>query len=444
MCPTQNNSSGKLKYPDIDEDKTKVLRKQVDGLLENVKKVFTFTFNFRRTLGEVRLAEQEEGKRRLADFKSHVTSLDVSETGVAKGENWEFHDYSVTVKMTVKQALNLVSSYTKNPEQPEERTDFQVHRTCAVEDEQGNIQKVESFTRKPTKQSPNVPRAGIATLSFETPKVKTPAPHMEPQTPVIVVSHEFDILPGYLPGWHANREEYLAIRKGLWHEIMELAILVLAVEALCWPASLYYDCKDYKENNFANTAVARVQRAMEAIKEDRRLFLYWPGDPPFDSFEVSGYTREANARRLEDDAIRLEGQGNWAGAREKWIEAEKAWEIALKAWQAVPQHPDRAQRIDAAKARLDEVRKRKEVALWMAASWDVTSTSTGEINIRYSAWPVRFQAKIADVKGHVLASFDKPSGTGVIIWGKDLELGLYFIRVEAERIEPMVRKIVIF
>jgi len=443
VCPTQNDSSGSLKYPDIDEDKTEVLKKQVDGLVENVKKVFTFTFTFRRTLKEVRLAEQEEGKRRFADSKSHVTSLDVSETGVAKGENWEFHDYSVTVKMTVKQALNLINFYTKNPEQPEERTDFQVRRTWAVKDEQGNIQKVESFTRKPTKQSPNVPRAGIATLSFETPKVKTPAPHMEPQTPVIVVSYEFDILPGYLPGWHANREEYLAIRKGLWHEIMELAILVLAVEALCWPASLYYDCKDYKENNFANNAVARVQRAMEAIKEDRRLFLYWPGDPPFDSFEVSGYTREANARRLEDDAIRLEGQGNWAGAREKWIEAEKAWEIALKAWQAVPRHPDREQRIKAARDRLTQVREKRLIAQWEGASWNVTTTSSGEINIRYSAWPVRFKAKIVDVKGNVLAAFDKPSGTGVITWGKGEKAGLYFIRVEAERVKPMVRKIVI-
>ena len=33
MCPTQNNSSGSLKYPDIDKDKTEVLKKQVDGFV---------------------------------------------------------------------------------------------------------------------------------------------------------------------------------------------------------------------------------------------------------------------------------------------------------------------------------------------------------------------------------------------------------------------------
>jgi len=37
VCPTKNNSSGSLKYPDIDKDKTEVLKKQVDGLVENVK-----------------------------------------------------------------------------------------------------------------------------------------------------------------------------------------------------------------------------------------------------------------------------------------------------------------------------------------------------------------------------------------------------------------------
>jgi hypothetical protein len=45
VCPTQNDSSGKLqndssgklRYPNIDVDKTEVLRKQVDGLVVDVK-----------------------------------------------------------------------------------------------------------------------------------------------------------------------------------------------------------------------------------------------------------------------------------------------------------------------------------------------------------------------------------------------------------------------
>jgi hypothetical protein len=322
--------------------------------------------------------------------------------------------------------------------------EYNVYRTYKVKDKEGR-ERVVPFPRKPTKEEPGTPRGGITTqLSRPKREGIYSYPHMPSQTAQVLVSHEFDIAEGYLPGWHANREDYLVIRKGLWHEIMESALIAIAVEALYWPRDLYYDLDSNPENNFANNAVVRVQWAMEAIREDRRLFLYWEGDPPFDSSEVGAYTREAEARRLEDDAIRLEGQGNWANAREKWIEAEDAWEIAIRAWQAVPQHPGREQRIKDARERLAEVREKREIAQWEGASWNVTSTSAGEINIRYSAWPVRFQAKIADVKGHVLASFDKPSGTGVIIWGKDLEAGLYFIRVEAERIEPMVRKIVIF
>ncbi|MEA3310899.1 MAG: T9SS type A sorting domain-containing protein [candidate division WOR-3 bacterium] len=262
----------------------------------------------------------------------------------------------------------------------------------------------------------------------------------------ILVSSEYQVKDNYLPGEEGNPEDFRWLRIGIWHEIIELAIIYMATEGFCFPYWMYHNLLDTEKRgegakNFAHNAVCEVQASLE---NERSLWLHWDGDPPFDAFEVGAYTRENEARRLEEDAIRLEGQGNWAGAREKWIEAEQAWERALKAWQAVPRHPGRGQRIKDAQTKLAEARERKEVALWMAASWDVTSTSTGEINIRYSAWPVRFKVKIADVKGHVLASFDKPSGTGVIIWGKGEKAGLYFIRVEAERIKPMVRKIVIF
>jgi len=434
MCPIKNDSSGKLKYPDIDADKTAVLRKQTDLLAKNVTKVFKFQFEFERAVQEFEIIDaMEADEDRLARVKNRGF-LDIEEMG--KSSKYEYK-YKATVKLSIKQALELLQDYGVNLE-------YNVYRTYKVKDKEGR-EKVVPFTRKPVNADSGTPRGGISTVLEDIGKDNTyDYPHMPSQTAQVLMSHEFDIAEGYLPGWHANREDYLFVRKGLWHEIMETALIAIAVEALYSPMELIDDLDRNPENNFANNAVVRVQWAMEAIREDRRLFLYWEGDPPFDSSEVGAYTRENEARRLEDDAIRLEGQGNWAGAREKWIEAEQAWEIALKAWQAVPRHPGRGQRIKDAQTKLAEAREKKEIAQWEGASWKVTSTSSGEINIRYSAWPVRFQAKIADVKGHILASFDKPSGTGVIIWGKDLEAGLYFIRVEAERIEPMVRKIVIF
>ena len=433
MYPTQNDSSGSLKYPDIDADKTAVLRKQTDLLAKNVTKVFKFQFEFERAVQEFEIIDaMEADEDRLARVKNRGF-LDIEEMG--KSSKYEYK-YKATVKLSIKQALELLQDYGINME-------YNVYRTYKVTDKEGN-EKVVPFTRKPVNADSGTPRGGISTVLEDIGKDNTyDYPHMRGPAQV-QVSHEFDIEDmGYLPGWHANREDYLFVRKGLWHEIMETALIAIAVEALYSPMELIDDLDRNPENNFANNAVVRVQWAMEAIREDRRLFLYWTGDPPFDSFEVSGYTREANARRLEDDAIRLEGQGNWAGAREKWIEAEDAWEIALKAWQAVPRHPDRSERIDSAKAKLAEAREKKEIAQWKGASWDVTGFPGSEVTIRYSAWPVRFKVKIVDVKGNVLAAFDKPSGTGVITWGKGEKAGLYFIRVEAERVKPMVRKIVI-
>lgn len=433
MCPTQSKTSGSLRYPDIDEDKTEILRKQVELLAKNVSKVFKFSFKFKRHGPRFQEIDEIERKEDRLGYVRKKGYLDFEQIGFSEPALYE---YRATVKLSIKQALELLQAYGVNLE-------YNVYRTCKVKDKEGR-EKVVPFPRKPTKEEPGTPRGGISTR-LNTPKREEiySYPHIRPHTTQVLVSHEFDIAEGCFPGWHANREDYLTIRKGLWHEIMETALIAIAIEALYCPKDLYYNLSDNPENNFANNAVMRVQRAMEAIREDRRLFLYWAGDPPFDYLEVSGYTREAEARRLEDDAIRLEGQGNWAGAREKWIEAEDAWEKALKAWQAVPRHPGRSERIDSAKTKLAEVREKRLIAQWEGASWNVTSTSAGEINIRYSAWPARFQAKIADVKGHVLAAFDKPSGTGVIIWGKGEKAGVYFIRVEAERIEPMVRKIVI-
>lgn len=170
------------------------------------------------------------------------------------------------------------------------------------------------------------------------------------------------------------------------------------MEALYWPLELYYfHYVNDKIDNFADDTVEYTQGGLWR-GEGRKKFLYWPGDPPFDGFEVSAYFREEEARRLDEIAIMLEQQGNFSCAANRWEEAENAWERVVEAWQAIPGHPEREKRISAARAKLAEAKERKEAALWKSAWWDGVRTSGGEVSIRYSSWPDRFKAKIVDTK----------------------------------------------
>lgn len=427
MCPNTNNSSGKLKYPDIDVDKTAILKEQVDGLTENVKDVFSFTISFDRSPEEALDAKNREGYQHKLENARGMGYLEVAETYP--------RNYQATFRLTVSKALEVLRSRGIT-------LDFQVHRTYLAKTEEG--EKVVDFPKRPTTNPPLTPRAGVKQVikvpTFTNLKKRPQDLHVPPQTVPVMFSHEFDIGEGNLPGWYANKEDFLEVRVAIWHEIMELAIIAITVEALYWPPDLYlYHFINKPVDNFADDVVEYY----ELFKLDKSKFLYWLGDPPFDYFEVSGYTREAEARRLEEIAIMLESQGNFSCAAGKWEEAEDAWEKTVEAWQAVPQHPEREKRVSAARARLAEVRAKKVEAQWKAASWDAVRASSNEISIRYGSWLVRFKAKIADAKGNVLASFDKPGGAGVITWGKGIETGIYFIKVESERVESRVRKVVI-
>ncbi len=426
-----------------------VLIKQRDKVLERIG-AYTFTFKFERELVEDRrfnqpeYPEYQEQHKRLARFSQFMKVTNISPAFRATR-------YAVQVKISPFQALGVLEGNSvrvkwgisnKWPRRAPEGSDTPPFGI-------GFYTHFSGPSPFPPEEKPSDLLEDVSGGTKGQDKVRDILMKRHLASAEILVSSEYQVKDNYLPGEEENPEDFRWLRIGIWHEIIELAIIYMATEGFCFPYWMYHNLLDTEKRgegakNFAHNAVCEVQASLE---NERSLWLYWDDDdedPPFDAFEVGAYTREAEARRLEDDAIRLEGQGNWAGAREKWIEAEDAWEIAIRAWEAVPRHPDREQRIKAARDRLTQVREKRLIAQWEGASWNVTSTSAGEINIRYSAWPVRFQAKIADVKGHVLAAFDKPSGTGVIIWGKGEKAGLYFIRVEAERIEPMVRKIVIF
>ena len=440
MCPTQNNSSGSLKYPDIDKDKTEVLQKQVKLLAKNVSKVFKFSFKFKRHGPEFqKIDEIEREEDRLGNVR-RKGYLDFEQIGFSEPALYE---YRATVKLSIKQALELLQDYGVNLE-------YNVYRTYKVKDKEGR-EKVVPFPRKPTKEEPGTPRGGISTR-LNTPKREEiySYPHIRPHTTQVLVSHEFDIAEGCFPGWHANREDYLTIRKGLWHEIMETALIAIAIEALYCPKDLYYNLSDNPENNFANNAVMRVQRAMEAIREDRRLFLYWDGDPPFDAFESAAFCREEDAEYATGKANAMEEFDIWAAAYEKWKEAEKAWEVAIRAWQAVPHHPDRDKKIAEARERLAEAKIRKGIAqseaqrgaTKPAPSWNVAGSGGEKITIHYSDWPNGFRAKILDYKERKVTEVSGTPGSkkGKVEWGKDADPGTYYVEVNVsgERSEKVI------
>lgn len=263
---------------------------------------------------------------------------------------------------------------------------------------------------------------------------------------VIQVSHEYEVFDRYAQDQKGNADDFVKLRIGLWHEIIETALIFIVTEAFCFPLSIYNDiCKDLDSQGSKSTfAHLGMETFQKNLASNRSILLYWAGDPAFDVLDVSAYLAEAEAVRLEELALLEERQGSWAGARERWKEAEEAWKKAIEAWRAVTQRPDRDQRLEAGRKRLAEAREKYDIARWMLASWDVSASSAGEITIRYSSWPVRFQARIADVKGKCLATLDKPGGAGVIIWGKGQPQGLYFIKVDGDRIEPGIRKIVLY
>ena len=440
-------AEGRLKYPDIDKDKTEVLKKQVDGLVENVKDVFTFSFTFIRTVKEdlsMRIQEAHEG--RLAKARS---------LGILEVEEPYPRQYKATFKLTVKKALEVLKIYGVD-------LDFQVHRTYLAKTETGK--EIVDFPKRPTTDPPKTPRAGIESnmTPAKCPKIndRPPVPHIPTQTARVVVSHEFDILVGYFPDCYANREDFFEVRLGIWHEIMELAILALTMEALYWPLDLYhFSYINYIPNNFANNAVVRVQQRLRWSSEGERMFLYWPGDPPFDYFEVSAYLKEQEAERQECIAKAMEEVGNWARAVEEWKEAEKAWLEAVRAWQYVPHHPGRQKRINDAKRRLEEVRKRlaeakirkenaqagaQRGATKQAPFWNVAGSGGEKITIHYSDWPHGFRAKILDYKERKVTEVSGTPGTkeGKVEWGKDADPGTYYVEVNisGERSEKVIIK----
>lgn len=406
--------------PNVNQKKTKAIAKQFELITapDNKKlgsKKFKFSFEFKRIPEEVKFVEKVEGKEGKYKYVNSKGYMTCEEKGQEK--NTGNYIYKAKVNLTVAEAARLLADYGINmvflAEYKFEGRDFP----------------------REAKQKGD-PRGGVRGKLPAFPDLMSLG-HMQGDA-TFGFSHHFDVRSEYWPGTTAKREEFIAVRKRIWHEVMETALIALAAEALYAPNFLRSNLEWTGIDNFADDCVMLVQ---QTLNDD--LFLYWSGDPPFDAWESQARTYEAEAKRLEEIAIMLEQQGNFSCAANRWEEAENAWERAVEAWQAIPGHPEREKRISAARAKLAEAKERKEAALWKSAWWDASKTSRGEISIRYSSWPDRFKARIVDVGGNVLARFEQPGGTGVVTWGKGAKAGVYFIKVEAERVEPTVRKVVV-
>lgn len=189
--------------------------------------------------------------------------------------------------------------------------------------------KGRDFPREAKKEGD--PRAGAITTLPALPEPESLG-HMQ-GTATIMFSHHFDIRPEYPPGKVARKEEFIAVRKRLWHEIMETTLIALAAEALYMPSWLHSNLGgepyDRKPNwdNFANESVKEVQRGLRDS-----LFLYWEGDPPFDGFEVGPMYKENELEQREDHLHSLKSFYIPEKIARMWEDIAKEWEVVAQAW----------------------------------------------------------------------------------------------------------------
>lgn len=223
--------------------------------------------------------------------------------------------------------------------------------------------KGKDFPRKGEKGTETRGGVGTDLPPFPEPGSKK---HMQ-GTATIMFSHHFNIRSEYLPGKIARKEEFVAVRKRLWHEIMETTLIALAAEALYMPLQLYSNLGSNKRTNLDNFGNESVMEVQPGLRDE--LFLYWPGDPPFDGFEVGPMAAE---KRLEQRESHLRGltsfyipemiagmwediAAEWQVLAESWLftkspyrkrKVKLAWEKAAEAWFAAEEQWKKATRDD--------------------------------------------------------------------------------------------------
>lgn len=330
----------------IDPKKTVALEKQLRLISDPSNprigsKKFSFSFEFGWRPDEIRLAREAEKEEKRYHYLNSRGYFTYEETGGILANTWYF--YQARANLTVPQAMALLSHYgidlVVRSQYTYKGKDF------SKEGEKGTLTRGGAGANLPALPEP---------ASME---------HMQ-GTATIMFSHHFDIRSEYPPGKIARKEEFVAVRKRLWHEIMETTLLALAAEALYMPSWLHSNYQGKELDNFANDSVMEVQPGLRD-----ELFLYWPGDPPFDGFEVGPMSAE---KRLEQRESHLRGltsfyipemiagmwediAAEWQVLAESWLftkspyrkrKVKLAWEKAAEAWFAAEEQWKKATRDD--------------------------------------------------------------------------------------------------
>lgn len=411
-------------------DLTTAINNQVE-IMRNWERQFDITWEpFTRSNSEINIAEKlEKQYGKLADFKSRVQYVDIKESQV---NQWN-RRYEVKYGLSLKQAFALLEHY---------KITFTFKAYARMIDTKGRkVNLVKNPTADQIKHGN--PRAGVRTLYGITQKIED---HLKPGlcnsaagTAEVVFAGDFVVRPYYRGGNIAVVDDFGTVRTGIWHEVMEVCGLAVAIEAFYYPKALKQNWEAYGVDNFANESLINPQKELYDgglytpicyLEYDLDPKLGFGDPPPYSSFESLAYWWEKEAERSEISAKSNDDSGNYSQAANYWDEAQQAWLKALEAWQLVTLHPKRDERIkkaqerlDAATAKEDQARRRtgeRALPTWQAKG------GGDRITITYSDWPGGLKAKVKDQNNRVVDELRSSHPAGVVTWGEYKPSGLYF------------------
>lgn len=224
--------------------------------------------------------------------------------------------------------------------------------------------------------------------------------------------------------YNINRlEGLIALRKSMYHEFIEAALVYMNIVALGDPK--YIQGKDVPNFTPGDAFTHDVtEQAIELQLKDSDFYKWGGKEPTSDAFESQSRSHEKEAERLASNASSLDKGGSHLQANSKWKECAEAWERAARAWDAST-HPD-------ARSKAKDARKEMRVAAKKAGHWEVNPSSGKEITIKYRDWFGDFEAEILDTTGRRIDKFTRSIEQGEICWGAEgrIKAGTYFVKVK--------------
>lgn len=264
------------------------------------------------------------------------------------------------------------------------------------------------------------------------------------------ISCEFNVKKQkeYRSGEIGDRWDFLALRQTIWHETMELALLALCQEIL---GTLNAILSKSHMNNEVDLALDRFDIPLV------QAFLYWPGDPPFDSFEARALRLIKDADQAERMTMAREQMMTHQEALDAWFEVYDLWVEAQSAVDEIPAVYQRIRLTNMITARLSRISEivdqlhagQRPIQTGSTSSkmprWEIKNKDTkGEfLIIRYWDWPEKFTAKIIDATNRVFKIQDYYS-SGIYVWRPQTKLnpGMHRVRISFDEFSDNERELV--